>query len=201
MKRRWVSWLLIVLVLGLLPLVGLASSDTGGPVYKLEWMDAWYENSTLVLPKTVTPTNISLSPARNDTTVQRLKVTFSFSGKEEATVPPNTVEIRIPNQLYYNAAGNLTGTNVVPLPMNTSFNYRVDTATNEIVIYNFNEINEALVFTVEVDYKVRPSDVRLPSSPNETILPYEKTFDAQVTIKRPNTEPVITHTPAHQPKL
>lgn len=105
--------------------------------------------------------------------MQRLQLTFSFSGEEEAIVPPDTVEIRLPRTLYLNAAGQPADlVPVIPLPMDTSFNYRIDTATNEIVIYNFSEISEALVFTVQIDYRVKPSDVWLPSLPGEAIAPY-----------------------------
>lgn len=187
----------------LLLLVGYSAyaSESGGPVYKLEWINAWYDGSTVTLPKTMTSTSLEVKPDRNMTTSQRLKITFSFSGKDTAIVPANTVEIRIPASIFTNAQGKPAESSVVvPLPMNTSFNYRLDTTTKEYVIYNFTEINEALIFTVEVDYKVLPSNVKLPSGPGETILPYEKDITAQVTIARPNETPVVSYTETLQLK-
>lgn len=169
------------------------AGEAGGPVYKLEWLDAFYEGTGTALPKSVSPGSLSVTPNQNRTTVQRLQLTFSFSGKEEATVPANTVEIRLPYSIFKNAAGgNAESSVVVPLPMNTSFNYYIDKNTNEIVIYNFAEISEALIFTVMIDYKVMPSNVALPSSPGETIQPYvNSAIDADIKISRPNM-PVIT---------
>lgn len=49
---------LITLVLALLLGLGISQTATatsaGGPVYKLEWLDAFYEGSGLIMPKTVT---------------------------------------------------------------------------------------------------------------------------------------------------
>lgn len=185
------------MLLGVFLLAAPASAQQGGPVYKLEWLNAWYEGSTATLPKTITPDSLSITPGMNYPTVQRLQFTFSFSGEEESVVPANTVEIRIPASIYKDATGapaELLTT--VPLPMNTSFNYWKDPATNEYVIYNFTEISEALVFTLQLDYKVRPSNVRLPSAPGEAIAPYTNQIQAQVTIKRPNMPPAVDTTNA-----
>lgn len=190
--------ILLTVLMGLLLAAALAlpalASSTGGPVYKLVWDDAFYEGTGILLPKTITEDSLSVSPNRNYDTVQRLKLTFSFSGEKEAKVPANTVEIRLPYSLFRNAAGgNAEYSVVVPLPMDTSFNYYVDTATNELVIYNFAEIDEALIFNLQIDYKVKPSNVWLPSLPNETILPYQGAVTGKVKITRPGV-PVVEAT-------
>lgn len=190
--------ILIALALMMLTCLGAVytaqATPAGGPVYKLEWLDAFHEGTSITLPKILTPDRLDLMPNRNFATVSRLKLTFSFSGEETATVPANTVEIRLPYSLYRNATGGSAEySRVVPLPRDTSFNYRIDTATNEIVIYNFTPIDEALIFTVQIDYKVTPSNVWLPSVPGQTIAPYENSVKAKVKISRPG-QPVMEDT-------
>ncbi|MDI9520788.1 MAG: hypothetical protein QM308_06525, partial [Bacillota bacterium] len=124
MKRTGVFILGLFLIC--LMIVPAFAGEAGGPVYKIEWLDAFYDNYGVTLPKTLSPNSLNITPGQNRTTVQRMQLTFSFSGKEESTVPANTVEIRLPYSILKNAAGgNAESSVVVPLPMNTSFNYRI----------------------------------------------------------------------------
>ncbi len=177
----------ILFTLGVLMLLSIASpgnaGSVGGPTYRLQWADAFFENASLTLPKTLTEDSLSVTPNINMATVQRLRLTFSLNGEEKDRLPVNAVEIRLPASIFTDAKGNAAESKVVvPLPRDTSFNYRIDPDTQEIVIYNFESISEALLFTLEIDYHVLPSNVRLPSLPGEPIKPHTKDITADVKV-------------------
>lgn len=141
-SRLMLALLVISLLLGI---SSAAATETGGAVYKLEWLKTWYEGTgTYTVPATLTPDSLDIHAVKDNNQLRnylvgnRLQLTFSFSGEQEVQVPANTVEIRLPASIFTDAFGNPAEQTVfVPLPLDTSFNYRIDAQTNEIVIYNF----------------------------------------------------------------
>lgn len=142
-RRLAALWVLVLLV-SLFYMGTAVHAEQAGAVYHLKWLKTFYDTTaTYSVPHTLSPDSLvvegtSSLPLRNYVVTNRLEVLFSFSGSIESTVPANTVEIRVPASIFTNAQGKPAESSVVvPLPDDTSFDYRLDPETNEFVIYNF----------------------------------------------------------------
>jgi len=101
--------------------------------------------------------HLTLNPPSNTTQTHIMELNLSLRSGNDYGV--REIEIRLPRALFEDRNGNLI-TNPpisVPLPGPTSFNYVIDTATQEIVITNFEPVTAGTHFRVQFSVRYLPS--------------------------------------------
>jgi len=170
---------LIALMLLLLINVS-AASDT----HIINWVNSQY----CTISQDAYNSSSVCKPARNNPTEHIVNLNFSFTGN----AGKYAAEIRIPAHIFTDRAGNKIGTFEVPLPKYdlantdiseppnaaTKFNWRYDSATDEIVISNYAPIEDNFFLKVQVKYNVKPSEVKNG---------YKNTFNATMDVLSSDT--------------
>ena len=115
-------------------------------------------------PGTLTGSMVDYTPGSNYTKTMNMHLTFSLGNISE--IKPEEIEIRIPQSIFRNREDEITGNFYIPLPKYpetgqvSSFNYKIDTDTDEIVITNFETIKDTLAFKLDVQYSFLPENVK-----------------------------------------
>ncbi|MCL2379540.1 MAG: hypothetical protein FWC81_01955, partial [Coriobacteriia bacterium] len=120
----------------------------------------------------VDSSHLELDPENN--LIQRLVFQLNFSLEGHETFETGDLEIRMPRALFEDRNGNLIVGNVpnpldgpamiaphmfIPLPApGIPYNYRIDTATNEVVIYNYRTVSaDDLHTNIQIEIHYLPS--------------------------------------------
>jgi uncharacterized repeat protein (TIGR01451 family) len=135
------------------------SGDVETATHRLKWIDGT-DNSEI----TNNGDSLSITPTTNFTKgIVQAQLDFSTGGHKVCA--PYSIEIRIPYHIFYDRNGDPCDTLKTALPKypntstESSFNYRIDTDTNEIVITNFEEVKDAAMFTTTMSWSFTPMDV------------------------------------------
>lgn len=164
------------------------SAQADSSVHQLNWNNGTY--STISTDKF----SMVANPTINGMTDHTLDLNFSFTGSADKY----KAEIRIPAHIFYDRDGAAIGLFEVPLPQYdpanpavseppdaaTKFNWRLDPATDEIVISNYAPIVDNFFLTVQIKYRVYPYQVKSG---------YTKSFSAAMNVET-TAGPVETYT-------
>ncbi len=154
-RSRFLAWVLFYVLLLTQAAPALAASST----HSISWV-----SGTDSVVSTVASVNDMMvtTPLRNYMTEHKLRVQFSITGDME----PGHAEIRLPRYIFSNRQGQPIGTFEIPLVQapatggETLFNWRVDTAKNEIVISNYARVPSGYFLTFDMKYFVNAYMVR-----------------------------------------
>jgi len=105
--------------------------------------------------------SLEMTPANNADQIATMQLNFRLPDGQ--TAAPGEIEIRVPRNIFETRTGAVTGTSTLNLATtqagDTGFYYRIDSATNEIVIMNFKTITFSDQFGVQISYNYIPYNV------------------------------------------
>lgn len=139
----------------IIPSLRSTTPGDDGSTYSLTWVGSSDDTLTVTCTENVSQTVM-------------LQVDFSIADGTTADV--GAIEIRIPASVITGRDGSAVGAySDIPLPGDTDYDYYIDEATNEIVIYNFNAIMSSdTKFSCQIPYTFMPYQVDCSDSDDGT---------------------------------
>ncbi|MGI6257192.1 MAG: hypothetical protein ACOYJU_03905 [Anaerovoracaceae bacterium] len=142
-----------------------ATAERGVPsTFTTSWREGGLNTATQK-EGVITGDLLDITPKNNYSTRPAIyQLDFTMGGNRDAA--PGEIEIRIPAHIFYGRDGKPVDTISVPLPKapdtvgTTSFNYREDNETGEIVISNFEPFNRTDSFSVFIEHDFWPYQVK-----------------------------------------
>ncbi|MFR9310064.1 SpaA isopeptide-forming pilin-related protein [Hydrogeniiclostridium mannosilyticum] len=200
--KKWISGLLsMVMVLTVLSSTLISSyaqeekpADRGATSaqHNIIWISG--TNSKI----TENNTKIDITADSNTDQYATLQVQFSCGGDYRAEA--GEVKIRVPAHIFFDREGQAADYYNLSLPKapetgsSSVFHYYIE--GDEIVITNFAPISSATYFTVDIEYRYRPSDVANGFINDEVHAHFEYPNEEGGTVSSDNTITAVNHTGA-----
>ncbi len=184
MVKRKAHTKAIVLLLSLAMVLSLmAPALAGSSTHSITWVSG---TDSVLSTVHVTNDYMTTTPLKNYQTEHKMRLQFSITGDMDV----GQAEIRLPAHIFYSRQNLPIGSYEVPLVPapatggETLFNYRYDSATDQIVITNYAPVPSGYFLTFDMKYLVNAYQVRDG---------YTKAFEADFKLS-PTGGPVETYT-------